>query len=246
MSGSGAARGPFRRVLLKLSGEVFGGNGRNLDVDRLQRIAKEVCSVHDAGIEVSVVVGGGNLLRGAEIAATGMNRAAADQAGMLATVMNGLVLGDALEQLGKEARVCSAIDMNALCETFIRRRVVRHMERGRVPILVGGTGNPYFTTDTTAALRAREIDADVVLKATKVDGVYSADPKVDPAALRFDQLSFMDVLQKRLKVMDAMAITMCLETGLPIVVFDLTAPGNILRVAKGEPVGTLITAGETA
>lgn len=240
---SDAAPGPYRRVLLKLSGEVFGGQGRNIDVDRLQRIAKEVCSVRNAGIEVGVVVGGGNLLRGAEIAATGMNRAAADQAGMLATVMNGLVLGDALEQLGQEARVCSAITMNAVCETFIRRRVVRHMDLGRVPILVGGTGNPYFTTDTTAALRAKEIDADVVLKATKVDGVYSADPKTDPDAVRFEQLSFMDVLQKRLKVMDATAITMCLETELPIVVFDLTVPGNVLRAAQGESIGTLISAG---
>lgn len=231
---------PYRRVLLKISGEVFGGDRVNLDVEKLRRIAGEVIDVRRAGIEVAVVVGGGNLLRGAEVAASGMNRAAADHAGMLATVMNGLAFSDALEQLGQPARVCSAITMIAVCEPFIRRRVMRHLEKGRVPILVGGTGNPYFTTDTTAALRAKEIEADVVLKATKVDGVYTADPKRDKSAQRLVNLTYMDVLQRRLRVMDATAVSLCQETGVPIVVFDLTVPGNVLRAARGEPIGTLI------
>ncbi|MFG0316196.1 MAG: UMP kinase [Planctomycetota bacterium JB042] len=238
--GSAPAAGPYRRILLKLSGEVFGGQGRNLDVDRLARIADEVCEVHRAGIEVGVVVGGGNLLRGAEVAAAGIDRVSADHAGMLATVMNGLALQDAIERRGVEARVCSAIEMNAVCERFIRRRVVRHLERGRIPILVGGTGNPFFTTDTTAALRAREIEADVVLKATKVDGVYTADPKTDPTAQRIERIGSMDVIQRRLRVMDSTAIALCQETGVPILVFDLTVPGNVLRAARGERVGTLI------
>lgn len=234
---------PYRRVLLKLSGEVFGGPGVNLDVDRLQRIAQEIAETKKQNIEIAVVVGGGNLLRGAEVAAFGMNRSTADQAGMLATVMNGLALGDALEKLGVETRICSAITMIAVCEPFIRRRVERHLEKGRVPILVGGTGNPYFTTDTTAALRAKEIEADVVLKATKVDGVYTADPKKDPTAKRLPQTTYNEVVAKRYKVMDMTAITLCQETKIPIVVFDLTVPGNVMRAALGEPIGTVITDG---
>ena len=232
---------PYRRVLLKVSGEVFGGEGVNLDVDNLRRIASEIHQVRESGVEVAIVVGGGNLLRGAEVAATGIDRATADHAGMLATVMNGLALSDALEQLGQPARVCSAITITAVCESFIRRRVVRHMEKGRVPILVGGTGNPFFTTDTTAALRAREIEADVVLKATKVDGVYTADPKSDPSAERLPRLTYAEVLARGLRVMDSTAITMCQESGLPIVVFDLTVAGNVQRAARGESIGTLIT-----
>ncbi len=234
-------RGRYRRVLLKLSGEVFGAPGVNLAVDHLRRIAAEIKAVHENGIQVAVVVGGGNFLRGAEIAATGMNRVTADQAGMLATVMNGLALQDALEQLKVETRVSSALSVLALCEPFIRRRVLRHMEKGRVPILVGGTGNPYFTTDTTAALRCKEIEADVLLKATKVDGVYSADPKKDPNAQFHARLTYNEVFQRRLRVMDTTAITMCQENGVPITVFNLTVPGNVLRAARGEAIGTLIT-----
>ncbi len=236
----GAERGRFRRVLLKLSGEVFGAPGVNLAVDHLRRLAAEIKAVHDDGTQLAVVVGGGNLLRGAEVAAAGMNRVSADQAGMLATVMNGLALQDALEQVKVETRVCSALTVLALCEPFIRRRVLRHMEKGRVPILVGGTGNPYFTTDTTAALRCKELEADVLLKATKVDGVYSADPKKDANAEFFPQLTYSDVLTRRLRVMDSTAITMCQENGVPIVVFNLTVPGNVLRVTRGESIGTLI------
>ena len=231
----------YGRVLLKLSGEVFGGPGRNFDFDRIERIAKELRSVYQAGIELAVVVGGGNLLRGAEMADSGINRISADQAGMLATVMNGLVLQDALERLGLEARVCSAVSMLKFCEPFFRRRVLRHLEKGRIPILVGGTGNPFFTTDSTAALRAKELEADVVLKATKVDGVYSADPMLDKSAVRLERLSYMDVIQKGLRVMDTTAVALCQETGMPIVVFDLQVPGNVLRAACGEPIGTTIS-----
>jgi uridylate kinase len=226
--------------MLKLSGEVFGSDRKNLDVDRLARIAREIKDVADQGIEVAVVVGGGNLLRGAEVAAAGMNRSTADQAGMLATVMNGLALGDALEQIGGETRICSAITMIAVCEPFIRRRVIRHLEKGRIPILVGGTGNPFFTTDTTAALRAKELEADVLLKATKVDGVYTADPKKVPDARRIERLRYDEVLSERYKVMDLTAITLCQESALPIVVFDLTIPGNVVRASRGEPIGTTI------
>lgn len=238
---SRGGNGPYHRVLLKLSGEVFGGDGKNLNVNHLERIANEVRAVVDAAIQVAVVVGGGNILRGAEVAAAGINRVSADHAGMLATVMNGLALQDALERIGVETRVCSAIEMTAVCEPFIRRRVLRHIEQGRVPILVGGTGNPYFTTDTTAALRAKELEADVVLKATKVDGVFSADPETDDNAEMLDRISYMDVLQKRLRVMDPTAITLCQETGVPIVVFNLTKDGNVLKAAQGDPIGTIIS-----
>jgi uridylate kinase len=238
---SPAADKPYRRVLLKISGEVFGGPGVNLDFQQIDRIASEIHETRISGIQIAVVVGGGNFLRGAEVAAMGMNRATADQAGMLATVMNGLALGDAIEKMGSETRMCSAITMIAVTEPFIRRRAIRHMEKGRIPILVGGTGNPYFTTDTTAALRAKEIEADIVLKATKVDGVYTADPKKDPTAKRLTRLTYSDVVRERYKVMDLTAITLCQETATPIVVFDLTVPGNVLRAARGEPIGTVIT-----
>jgi len=227
--------------MLKLSGEVFGGEGRNFDMERVRRIAGELRSVQEAGIGLAVVIGGGNLLRGAEMSSSGLDRAALDQAGMLATVMNGLVLQDVLAQEGVEARVCSAVAMPKVCEPFYRPRVLRHLERGRVPILVGGTGNPFFTTDTTAVLRARELAADVVLKATKVDGVYTADPKVDRSAVRLERTSYQEVLRKQLRVMDSTAIALCQEAGLPIVVFDLTVEGNVLRAARGEPIGTVIS-----
>ena len=234
-------RRAYDRVLLKLSGEVFGDAGRNFDVDRIDRIAEEIRSVRAAGIQVALVVGGGNLLRGAEVAATGISRVTADQAGMLATVMNGLVLQDALERLGLESRVASASTMLKFCEPFVARRVLRHLKQGCIPILVGGTGNPFFTTDTAAALRAQELKADVLLKATKVDGVYSSDPRLDPNAVRLPRLSYMDVIEQDLRVMDTTAIALCRESGLPIVVFDLQVPGNVLRAARGEPIGTLIS-----
>lgn len=231
---------PYRRVLLKLSGEVFGGGGKNLDVDRLERIAAEIASVQESGIEVAVVVGGGNLLRGAEVAAAGMNRVSADQAGMLATVMNGLALQDALENQGVAARVSSAVLVPQVCDPYTRRLAVHQLEEGCVPILVGGTGNPYFTTDTTAALRAVEVGADVLLKATKVDGVYSADPNKDESAVRHERLTYDEVLRSRLAVMDSTAVTLCQENHMPIVVFDLTVAGNVLRAARGETIGTVI------
>ena len=231
----------YRRVLLKLSGEVFGGQGRNFDVGRLRRIAGELRAVREAGIELAVVVGGGNLLRGAELAAAGLGRASLDQAGMLATVMNGLVLQNVLEQDGVEGRVFSSVSMLKVCEPFFRPRVLRHLDRGGIPILVGGTGNPFFTTDTTAVLRARELDADVVLKATKVDGVYTSDPKLDSDAVRLERTTYQEVLQKQLRVMDSTAIALCQEAGMPIVVFDLTVEGNVLRAARGEPIGTVIS-----
>ncbi|HET6203364.1 MAG TPA: UMP kinase [Planctomycetota bacterium] len=232
---------PFNRILLKLSGEAFGGPaGRGLDVEAIERIAREVKGVADLGVEVAVVVGGGNMLRGAELEARGMGRAGADTMGMLATAVNALAFQDALERRGRETRVLTAIEMRTVAEPYIRRRALRHLEKGRIVILAGGTGNPFFTTDTTAALRGAELEVDALLKATHVDGVYAADPRVDPKAERFDRLSYLDVLNRRLKVMDATAITLCMEHRLPIVVFDLGVDGNIARVVKGQPVGTRI------
>lgn len=196
--------------------------------------------VADLGVEVAVVVGGGNMLRGAELEARGMGRAGADTMGMLATAVNALAFQDALERRGRETRVLTAIEMRTVAEPYIRRRALRHLEKGRIVILAGGTGNPFFTTDTTAALRGAELEVDALLKATHVDGVYAADPRVDPKAERFDRLSYLDVLNRRLKVMDATAITLCMEHRLPIVVFDLGVDGNIARVVKGQPVGTRI------
>jgi uridylate kinase len=199
-----------------------------------------VKGVADLGVEVAVVVGGGNMLRGAELVARGLGRAGADTMGMLATAVNALAFQDALERRGRETRVLTAIEMRTVAEPYIRRRALRHLEKGRIVILAGGTGNPFFTTDTTAALRGAELEVDALLKATHVDGVYAADPRVDPKAERFDRLSYLDVLNRRLKVMDATAITLCMEHRLPIVVFDLGVDGNIARVVKGQPVGTRI------
>ncbi len=239
------ADGPYRRVLLKLSGEVFGGSG-NLDVAEMERIAAEVRSVRDAGIEVAVVVGGGNFLRGAEISGgSGLTRAAADQMGMLATVMNGLALQDIIERDGVEAPVASAIEMTSVCDPFVRRQVVRHLAARRIPILVAGTGHPYFTTDTTAALRAKEIGADALLKATKVDGVYTADPKKDSNAERVAMITHKEAIDRGLGVMDLTALALCHDTRMPIVVFDLTVPGNVLRAARGENIGTIVSHGGT-
>jgi uridylate kinase len=233
----------YGRILLKLSGEALLGSGTyGVDPEFCAFIARQVGAVHASGTEVGIVVGGGNIFRGMAAAARGMDRATGDYIGMLATVMNGLALQDAVERAGMPVRVMSAIAMNEIAEPYIRRRAVRHLEKGRVVIFVAGTGNPYFTTDTAAALRAVEIGASVLLKATKVDGVYDADPMTVSNARRYDRLEYADLLRDQLRVMDAAAVSLCMENDLPIVVFDLNQPDNIARVARGEPVGTLITA----
>jgi uridylate kinase len=233
----------YRRILLKLSGEALLGDRQyGVDPGFCAFIAQQVAEVHAQGVEIGIVVGGGNIFRGLAAAARGMDRATGDYIGMLATVMNGLALQDAIERVGIPVRVMSAIAMNEIAEPYIRRRAVRHLEKGRVAIFVAGTGNPYFTTDTAAALRAVEIGAEVLLKATKVDGVYDADPMKEPAATRYARLDYRDLLRDQLKVLDAAAVSLCMENDLPIVVFDLNAPDNITRVARGEPVGTLISA----
>jgi uridylate kinase len=234
---------PYRRILLKLSGEALMGEGRyGIHPPTLTRIASEVKEVVEGGVQVALVIGGGNIFRGVAGSTEGMDRASADYMGMLATCINALALQDALEKQSIWTRVQSAIKMEQIAEPYIRRRAVRHLEKGRVAIFVAGTGNPYFTTDTAAALRAVEIGAEVLLKATKVDGVYDADPMTDPGARRYDRLGYQDLLRDQLKVLDAAAVSLCLENDLPIVVFDLNEPDNITRVARGEPVGTLISA----
>jgi uridylate kinase len=233
----------YRRILLKLSGEALLGDRQyGVDPSFCTFIARQVAEVRQLGVEIGIVVGGGNIFRGLAAAAKGMDRATGDYIGMLATVMNALALQDALERVGVQTRVMSAIGMNEVAEPYIRRRAVRHLEKGRVVILAAGTGNPYFTTDTAAALRAVEIGAEVILKATKVDGVYDADPLTHPTAHRYDRLSYAELLRDRLKVLDATAVSLCMENDLPIIVFDLNQPDNIRRVALGEPVGTLISA----
>jgi len=242
-AGPAGPRVRYERILLKLSGEALLGDRQyGVDPAFCASIAAQVAKVHAAGVQVGIVVGGGNIFRGLAAAAGGMDRATGDYIGMLATVMNGLALQDALERAGVPTRVMSAIAMNEVAEPYIRRRAVRHLEKGRVAIFVAGTGNPYFTTDTAAALRAVEIGAKVLLKATKVDGVYDADPMRHPKARRYDSLVYSDLLRDQLKVLDAAAVSLCMENDLPIVVFDLTEPDNIVRVAAGEAVGTLITA----
>ena len=244
-AGTPAPRPRSSRVLLKLSGEaLLGDRTYGVDPAFCAFIAAQVAAVHATGVQIGIVVGGGNIFRGLAASARGMDRATGDYIGMLATVMNGLALQDALERAGVPTRVMSAIAMNEIAEPYIRRRAVRHLEKGRVAIFVAGTGNPYFTTDTAAALRAVEIGAGLLLKATKVDGVYDADPVIVPGARRYDRLEYADLLRDQLKVMDATAVSLCMENDLPIVVFDLNQPENITRVARGERVGTLIT-GET-
>jgi uridylate kinase len=232
----------FRRVLLKISGEaLMGEQSFGIDVDIARAVAEEVKQVHDLGIQVAVVVGGGNIFRGLSKSAGNMDRSSADYIGMLATVMNAVVLQDALEKTGIQTRVLSAIHIPQLAEPFIRRRAIRHLEKGRIVIFAAGTGNPFFSTDSAAALRALEIKAEVILKATKVDGVYSADPMKDAAATRFDCITFQEVLEKQLKVMDASAISMCMENNLPIVVFNMRKPGNIARVVQSDSgIGTRV------
>ena len=241
---TGQPAGPVRysRILLKLSGEaLLGDRSYGVDPKFCAFIAAQVAEVHRLGVQVGIVVGGGNIFRGLAAAASGMDRATGDYIGMLATVMNGLALQDALERAGVPTRVMSAIAMNEVAEPYIRRRAVRHLEKGRVALFVAGTGNPYFTTDTAAALRAVEIGAEVLLKATKVDGVYDADPLTHPDARRYAELEYADLLRDQLKVLDAAAVSLCMENNLPIVVFDLNQPDNITRVAAGEPVGTRIS-----
>jgi uridylate kinase len=231
----------YRRVLLKLSGEALAGDqGYGIDPGTLTAIAREVKEVVDLGVELALVIGGGNIFRGLAASSKGMDRASADYMGMLATVINSLAMQDALEKIGVFTRVQSAIAMSEVAEPYIRRRAMRHLEKGRVVIFGAGTGNPYFTTDTAASLRAMEIGADVILKGTKVDGVYTADPKKDPDAVKFEQLTYIDVLGKGLQVMDATATSLCMDNNLPIVVFDITTPGNVKRVVMGDRIGTLV------
>jgi uridylate kinase len=235
----------YKRVLLKLSGEALGGEqGSGIDPATITAIAREVKQVVELGVQLSLVIGGGNIFRGLAASSKGMDRASADYMGMLATMINALAMQDALEKIGVDTRVQSAISMAEVAEPYIRRRAIRHLEKGRVVIFGAGTGNPYFTTDTAASLRAMEIGADVILKGTKVDGVYSADPKKDPAATKYQTLSYLEVLRKGLQVMDATAISLCMDNSLPIIVFDVTTDGNVVRVVAGEPIGTLVKEGD--
>jgi uridylate kinase len=234
----------YRRILLKISGEALAGDQEfGISADVVRFVAGEVREVQRLGVQIGMVIGGGNIFRGVVASAQGMDRCSADYMGMLATVMNGLALQDALEKLGVDTRVQTAIEMREVAEPFIRRRALRHIEKGRVVIFVGGTGNPYFTTDTAAALRAMEINADVVFKATKVDGVYTADPQTDPTAQKFEELSYIEVLSRRLKVMDSTAISLCMDNRFPIVVFNLQEKGRLRRLVLGERVGTLVRGG---
>ena len=231
----------YKRILLKLSGEVFGGQRKyGIDLELLEVLAEEIKSVRKVGVDIAVVVGGGNIFRGVSGAVKGVDRATGDYMGMLATVINSLALQDALERVGAPSRVQTAIEMRSIAEPFIRRRAIRHMEKGRVVILAAGTGNPYFSTDTSAALRAAELDADVILKATKVGGVYDKDPLLYPDAKKFKKITHMQVIRKRLKVMDTTAASLCMENRIPIIVLDLTRHGNIKRAVLGKEVGTLV------
>ena len=231
----------YQRILLKLSGEVLAGKaGHGIDETVMAQLAEEVREVHSLGVQIGIVTGGGNIYRGLAASTRGMDRVGADHMGMLATVINGLALQHALEKRGLYTRVMSAIEMARVCEAYIRRRAVRHLEKGRIVVLAAGTGNPYFTTDTAAALRAIEIGADVILKATKVDGVYSADPMLEPSATFFREIRYLDILNRGLKVMDSTAISLCMDNRLPLVVFNVNQPGNLPRLMRGETVGTVV------
>jgi uridylate kinase len=232
----------YSRILLKLSGEALMGEGNfGIDADVANRIAADIAEIQGLGVQTAIVIGGGNIFRGVAASARGMDRSTADYMGMLATVMNALALQDALEAQDVPSRVLSAIEMRAVAEPFIRRRAIRHLEKGRVVVFAAGTGNPYFTTDTAAALRAMEVKAEVILKATKVDGIYTADPVKYPDATRYERISYLQVLQDRLQVMDATAISLCMDNKLPIVVFNLRQAGNVRRVIMGEPIGTTVS-----
>ena len=233
----------YKRILLKLSGEALQGDGKTIGPSVLSRIGEEVREVHELGVQIALVIGGGNIFRGLSEAKGGMDRGNADHMGMLATVINALAMQDALERYGLFTRVMTAIKMEQVAEPYIRRRAIRHLEKGRVVIMAAGTGNPFFTTDTAAALRAVEIGAQALLKGTKVDGVYSGDPMVDPKATFFKRLNYLDVLSRGLRVMDSTAISLCMENTLPIIVFNLNRHGNLKRVVLGEEVGTLVTEG---
>lgn len=233
----------YKRILLKLSGEALGGEtGSGICPEAIHEMARQVREVRDMNVQVVIVVGGGNIFRGIQGSEQGIERVTGDHMGMLATVINALALQDALEKQGVETRVQTAIVMAQVAESFIRRRAVRHLEKGRVVIFGGGTGNPYFSTDTTAALRAAEIGADVILKATKVDGIYDSDPKKNPKARRFEKITYLEALQRQLKVMDSTAFSLCMDTKMPIVVFDFHKPGNLARAVRGETVGTTVNA----
>jgi len=235
-----------RRILLKLSGEaLMGGSDYGIDPEVIERVAREIIELTQVGVEVAVVIGGGNIFRGAGLAGSGMDRVTADHMGMLATVMNSLALQDALERLGGYCRVMSAIRINQVCEDYIRRRAVRHLEKGRVVVFAGGTGNPFFTTDSAASLRAIEINADVMLKATKVDGVYDADPVTHPDAVRYERLTYDEALTRKLGVMDATALVLCRDYKMPLKIFNINQPGSLLAVVRGEPVGTIVEAGDS-
>jgi uridylate kinase len=237
-----ASKPLFKRVLLKISGEALSGvHGHGIEPKACSEIAERIKEVRDLGIEIAVVIGGGNIIRGEKFAAKGMDRSTADYMGMLATVINGMALQDALENLGCFTRVMTAIQMEQIAEPYIRRRAMRHLEKGRVVIFAAGTGNPYFTTDTAAVLRAIEVGADVILKATKVDGIYSADPAIDKRAKKYDKLKYIEVISRGLKVMDSTAISLCMDNKLPIVVFNLNVRGNIKRACLGERVGTIVS-----
>ena len=232
----------YRRILLKLSGEaLMGDTGYGIDPAVIKRIAEEIQDLREAGAEIAIVIGGGNIFRGAGLAAGGIDRVTADHMGMLATIINSLALQDSLEQMGMYARVMSAIKINQVCEDYIRRRAIRHLEKGRVVIFAAGTGNPFFTTDSAASLRAVEVDADLLIKATKVDGVYTADPKQDKSASRYDRLSYDEVIEKKLGVMDATAVVLCRENNMPLRVLDMMRPGALMRAARGLDEGTLVT-----
>ena len=243
MTAAAAAGRPlYRRIVLKLSGEALAGDqGYGIDPPVLDRVGAEIREVIDLGVQVAIVIGGGNIFRGIAASAAGMDRATADYMGMLATIINALALQDALEKASLQTRVLSAIEMRAVAEPYIRRRAIRHLEKGRVVIFAAGTGNPFFTTDTAGALRAVEIGADVIVKATKFDGSYSADPKKEPTARRIEKVSYIEVLNQGLGVMDTTAISLCMDNKLPIVVFDLTRAGNIKRLVLGEPVGSIVS-----
>jgi len=239
-----SGKSKYKRVLLKLSGEVLMGEGSyGIEPDTINRLAAELIEVADSGVELAIVIGGGNIFRGNMGTASGMDRASADYMGMMATVMNAIGLQDALERQGSSVRVISALHIKEVAEPYIRRRAVRHLEKGRILVFAAGTGNPYFTTDTAASLRAMEIQADVVLKGTKVNGVYTADPMKDASAVRYDTLTFTEALTKQLGVMDATALSLCRDNKMPIVVFNVTKPGEMLKAISGEAVGTLVKEG---
>jgi uridylate kinase len=233
----------YKRVVLKLSGEALAaGRGFGVDVDTVHQVAREVADVAATGVEVAIVVGGGNFFRGIAEQAQHMDRVSADNMGMLATIINSLAIQDAIEKTGAHCRVMSAIQMHQVCEPYIRRRAVRHLEKGRIVVFAAGTGNPYFSTDTAASLRAMEIRADVLLKATKVDGIYSADPVHDKNATKFDEITYMEIMQLGLKVMDMTAVSLCKDNNMPMIIFNMNQPGNIHRVIRGEKIGSLVTA----